>query len=111
MDLISRIGDDHLSAHLRTGTENGWSTKRRIRINSPYSTLRVCEKFVFLRIMDVRKEADMDQITTGKFIAEERKRKGYIQKQLAEILGIYYFQRVNLTMLKHCIKIHSYSNI
>lgn len=38
--------------------------------------------------MDVRKEADMDQITTGKFIAEERKRKGYTQKQLAEILGI-----------------------
>lgn len=30
----------------------------------------------------------MDQITTGKFIAEERKRKGYTQKQLAEILGI-----------------------
>ena len=38
--------------------------------------------------MEVRKEADMDQITTGKFIAEERKRKGYTQKQLAEILGI-----------------------
>ena len=30
----------------------------------------------------------MDQITIGKFIASERKRKGYTQKQLAEILGI-----------------------
>ena len=30
----------------------------------------------------------MDQIATGKFIGKERKRKGYTQKQLAEILGI-----------------------
>jgi transcriptional regulator with XRE-family HTH domain len=30
----------------------------------------------------------MDQIKIGKFIANERKRKGYTQKQLAEILGI-----------------------
>lgn len=30
----------------------------------------------------------MDQIKIGKFIAEERKRKGYTQKQLSEILGI-----------------------
>jgi transcriptional regulator with XRE-family HTH domain len=30
----------------------------------------------------------MDQIKIGKFIASERKRKGYTQKQLAEILGI-----------------------
>lgn len=30
----------------------------------------------------------MNQITTGKFIAEERKRKGYTQKQLSEKLGI-----------------------
>jgi len=30
----------------------------------------------------------MDQIIIGKFIAEERKRKSYTQKQLAEILGI-----------------------
>lgn len=30
----------------------------------------------------------MDQIRIGKFIAAERKRKGYTQKQLAEILGI-----------------------
>ena len=64
------------------------STERRIRINSPYSTLRVCENSGFVWIMDFRKEADMDQIATGKFIAKERKRKGYTQKQLAEILGI-----------------------
>lgn len=38
--------------------------------------------------MNVRKEADMDQIAIGKFIALERKRKGYTQKQLAEILSI-----------------------
>lgn len=30
----------------------------------------------------------MDQIKIGKFIAEERKSKGYTQRQLAEILGI-----------------------
>lgn len=30
----------------------------------------------------------MDQIITGKFIAEERKRKNYTQRQLAEILGV-----------------------
>ena len=30
----------------------------------------------------------MDQITTGKFIAEERRRKNYTQRQLAEILGV-----------------------
>lgn len=30
----------------------------------------------------------MDQIIIGKFIAEERKRKGYTQKQLSEKLGI-----------------------
>ncbi|MBQ7943654.1 MAG: helix-turn-helix transcriptional regulator [Lachnospiraceae bacterium] len=30
----------------------------------------------------------MDQIKIGKFIAEERKRKSYTQKELAEILGI-----------------------
>ena len=30
----------------------------------------------------------MDQIVIGKFIAEERKRKGYTQKQLSEKLGI-----------------------
>lgn len=30
----------------------------------------------------------MDQIKIGKFIAEERREKGYTQKQLAEILGI-----------------------
>lgn len=30
----------------------------------------------------------MNQIIIGKFIAEERKRKGYTQKQLSEKLGI-----------------------
>ena len=30
----------------------------------------------------------MDQIAIGKFIAEERKRKGYIQKKKKEKLGI-----------------------
>ena len=30
----------------------------------------------------------MDQIKIGKFISEERKRKKYTQKELAEILGI-----------------------
>ena len=30
----------------------------------------------------------MDQIKTGQFIAGERKRKGYTQKQLAETLNI-----------------------
>lgn len=30
----------------------------------------------------------MDQILIGKFIAQERKRKGYTQKQLSEKLGI-----------------------
>lgn len=30
----------------------------------------------------------MDQILTGKFISQERKRKGYTQKQLSEKLGI-----------------------
>ena len=30
----------------------------------------------------------MDQIKIGKFIADERKRKGYTQKQLSEITGI-----------------------
>lgn len=30
----------------------------------------------------------MDQIKTGKFIAKERKSKGYTQRQLADILGI-----------------------
>ena len=30
----------------------------------------------------------MDQIKTGKFIADERKKKGYTQRQLAEQLGI-----------------------
>ena len=36
----------------------------------------------------VRKEADMDQVSIGRFIAAERKRKGYTQKQLAEKLNI-----------------------
>jgi transcriptional regulator with XRE-family HTH domain len=30
----------------------------------------------------------MDQVKIGKFIAEERKNKGYTQRQLADILGI-----------------------
>ena len=30
----------------------------------------------------------MDQSKTGKFIAEERKRKNYTQRQLADLLGI-----------------------
>ena len=30
----------------------------------------------------------MDQIKTGKFIADERKKKGYTQRQLAEQLGV-----------------------
>ena len=30
----------------------------------------------------------MDQIKIGRFIADERKRKGYTQKQLSEKLGI-----------------------
>ena len=30
----------------------------------------------------------MDQIKTGRFIAEERKRKGFTQRRLAEALGI-----------------------
>ena len=30
----------------------------------------------------------MDQIRSGRFIAEERKKKGYTQKQLAEKLNI-----------------------
>ena len=30
----------------------------------------------------------MDQIKIGRFIADERKRKGYTQKQLSERLGI-----------------------
>lgn len=30
----------------------------------------------------------MDQILTGKFISDERKRKGYTQKQLAEKIGV-----------------------
>lgn len=30
----------------------------------------------------------MDQIKIGKFIAEERKKKSYTQKELAEKLGI-----------------------
>lgn len=30
----------------------------------------------------------MDQIKTGRFIAEQRKQKSYTQKQLAEILDI-----------------------
>ena len=34
------------------------------------------------------KEEDMDQIKTGKFIADERKKKGYTQRQLAERLEI-----------------------
>ena len=30
----------------------------------------------------------MNQLVTGKFIADERKKKGYTQRQLAEQLGI-----------------------
>ena len=30
----------------------------------------------------------MDQVIVGKFISQERKRKGYTQKQLSEKLGI-----------------------
>ena len=39
-------------------------------------------------IIKSRKEDIMDQVKIGKFIAGERKSKGYTQKQLAEILGI-----------------------
>ena len=37
---------------------------------------------------ELRKEKTMDQIVIGKFIAAERKRKGYTQRQLADILDI-----------------------
>ena len=37
---------------------------------------------------ELRKEKTMDQVVIGKFIAAERKRKGYTQKQLSEKLGI-----------------------
>lgn len=30
----------------------------------------------------------MDQVKIGKFISDERKEKGYTQKQLSELLGI-----------------------
>lgn len=30
----------------------------------------------------------MNRLKTGRFIAERRKRKGYTQRQLADILGI-----------------------
>lgn len=30
----------------------------------------------------------MDQVKIGKFISDERKAKGYTQKQLSELLGI-----------------------
>ena len=30
----------------------------------------------------------MDQVIVGKFIAKERKHKGYTQRQLSELLGI-----------------------
>lgn len=33
-------------------------------------------------------EDSVDQIKIGRFIAKERKRKGYTQKQLADIIGI-----------------------
>jgi len=39
-------------------------------------------------IINSKREADMDQIVIGKFIASERKRKGYTQRQLADILEI-----------------------
>ncbi len=32
----------------------------------------------------------MDQIRIGRFIAEERKKKGWTQKQLAEKLSLYH---------------------
>lgn len=35
-----------------------------------------------------RKEAIMNQVLTGKFIADERKKKGYNQSELADKLGI-----------------------
>ena len=37
---------------------------------------------------ELRKEKTMDQVVIGKFIAAERKRKGYTQRQLADILDI-----------------------
>ena len=60
------------------------STERRNRINSPYSTPRGCEESCnkgYIRHPWYGKKI-------GKFIADERKRKGYTQKQLSEKLAI-----------------------
>lgn len=65
-----------------------YSTHRRIMSKAVNSTVRECKIETGNTIIKARKEDIMDQIKIGKFIAAERKNKGYTQKLLAEILGI-----------------------
>ena len=65
-----------------------YSTQRRIRINSPFSTCRGCDFLHRPAIMNPERREAMNQMVTGKFIASERKRKGYTQRQLADLLQI-----------------------
>ena len=62
--------------------------KRRIRIYSPFSTFRGCETSTLYTILRSERRKTMDQVKIGKLISDERKAKGYTQKQLSELLGI-----------------------
>ena len=65
-----------------------YSTKRRIRIYSPFSTFRGCKTFILYTTLWSERRKTMDQVKIGKFLSDERKAKGYTQKQLSELLGI-----------------------
>ena len=65
------------------------SAKRRIRIYFLYSTHCGCKTIFFRIIIKAEgRNAQVDQVKIGKFIAAERKRKGYTQKQLSGKLQI-----------------------
>ena len=58
------------------------SMKRRIRIYSPFSTFRGCKTSILYTTLWSERRKTMDQVKIGKFISDERKAKGYTQKQL-----------------------------
>jgi len=57
-------------------------------IEIPDSTLRVCTFSLPSRKMKPGKEAPMNQIQIGRFIAASRKARNLTQRQLADKLGI-----------------------
>lgn len=61
---------------------------RRSCMDSPYSTKRGFHFLTKNVIIKQKGGQSMDQVKIGKFIASERKQKGYTQMELAQRLGI-----------------------